>query len=314
MDDAQEGGDGLSHAGSMEKLAIRSQFSAADGEVAFGEAMRPKQKKTDKSKHQEPSETVSTNAQSQRNIEPLDKSSFIPLYFQIQDRLLKQIRSGQLQAGGLLPGEEDLSRLYGVSRMTARQSLQALKHQGLVRSEKGRGTFVIQPKVEKKIAHLSGFSAEMRSLGMKPSSRILEQATKPASPEIALRLEVPPGSLVLELHRLRLADALPLAIEQVWLSLAEFPGIAKIDFARSSLYGTLRERYGIQVGSADEIIEARTPTTREAKLLEISPRLSLLVISRTIRTVQGKPVEASLSLYRGDRYRAVLNIPATIVE
>ena len=227
---------------------------------------------------------------------------------------MKQIRSGDLQVGDMLPGEEDLCRLYGVSRMTARQSLQALKHHGLIRSEKGRGTFVVQPKVEKKITHLSGFSAEMRSLGMKPSSRILEQATKAASPEIALRLGVSPGLPLLELHRLRLADALPLAIEQVWLSLAEFPGIEKIDFTRNSLYETLRERYGIQIGSADEIIEARAPTNREAKLLEISPRQSLLVISRTIRTVQGKPVEESLSLYRGDRYRAVLNIPATIVE
>ena len=276
--------------------------------------MKISKKKTKKRKRQETSAYHPAASPNRGKFEPLDKNSFIPLYFQIQDRLVKQIHSGDLQPGDMLPGEEDLCRLYGVSRMTARQSLQALKHQGLVRSEKGRGTFVVQPKVEKKIAHLSGFSAEMRSLGMKPSSRILERATRPASPEIAHRLGVAPGSLLLELHRLRLADALPMAIEQVWLSLAEFPGIEKIDFARFSLYGTLRRRYGIEVGSADEIIEARVTARREAKLLEISARSSLLVISRTIRTVQGKPVEASLSLYRGDRYRAVLNIPATIVE
>ncbi|MES2222523.1 MAG: GntR family transcriptional regulator [Acidobacteriota bacterium] len=276
--------------------------------------MTSRQDKTEDRNRLRPSDHATASTASQRKVEPLDKSSFIPLYFQIQERLTKQIQAGELQVGDMLPGEEDLCRRYGVSRMTARQSLQVLKHQGLVRSEKGRGTFVIQPKVEKKIAHLSGFSAEMRSLGMKPSSRILEQGTKPASPEIALRLRVPPGSLLLELHRLRLADGLPLAIEQVWLSLTEFPRIDKIDFARSSLYGNLRERYGIEVGSADEIIEARAPTHREAKLLEIPARQSLLVISRTIRTVQGNPIEASLSLYRGDRYRAVLNIPATIVE
>jgi GntR family transcriptional regulator len=274
------------------------------------QSMRTRQNTAGKRKRSDSSE----RSKNQQQIEPLDKSSFIPLYFQIQDRIVKQIRAGALQPGEMLPAEEDLCRLYGVSRMTARQSLQALKHQGLVRSEKGRGTFVIQPKVEKEIAHLSGFSAEMRSLGMKPTSRTLEQANKPASPEIARRLAIPPGSLLLELHRLRLADGLPLAIEQVWLSLAEFPGIDKIDFSRSSLYGTLRERYGIQVGSADEIIEARAATGREAKLLDISARSSLLVISRTIRTAQGKPVEASLSLYRGDRYRAVLSVPATIVE
>ena len=255
-----------------------------------------KQKQAEKKRKLKRSKSMPTPAPDPRSVEPLDKSSFIPLYFQIQDRLMKRIHSGELQAGDMLPGEEDLCQLYGVSRMTARQSLQALKHQGLVRSEKGRGTFVIQPKVEKQIAHLSGFSAEMRSLGMKPSSRILEQATKAASPEIALRLGVSPGLPLLELRRLRLADALPLAIEQVWISLSEFPGIEKVDFTRNSLYETLRERYGIRVGSADEIIEARTPTQREAKLLEMSPRLSLLVISRTIRTVQGKPVEASLSL------------------
>jgi len=273
-----------------------------------------KRKRTDRKVVLKPVKTIGASETNKPSIEPLDKSSFTPLYFQIQVQLLKQIQSGQLQAGDLLPAEEELCRLYGVSRMTARQSLQALKHQGLVHSQKGRGTFVIHPKVEKKIAHLSGFSAEMRSLGMHPASRILEQATIAATPEIAVRLGVAPGLPLLELRRLRFADAIPVAIEHVWLSLANFPGIEKIDFTHRSLYETLRERYGIRVGSADEIIEARAPTRREAKLLEISPRLSLLVITRTIRTVEGKPVEASLSLYRGDRYRAVLSIPATVVE
>jgi GntR family transcriptional regulator len=273
-----------------------------------------RRKRTDGKVALKPAAAVGKNNKSKTRLEPLDKSSFIPLYFQIQSQLLKQIQAGQFQPGDLLPGEDELSQLHGVSRMTARQSLQALKQQGFAYSEKGRGTFVIQPKVEKQITHLCGFSAEMRSLGMKPGSRILNQATISATPELALRLGVTPGSPLLELHRLRLADALPVAIEHVWLSLPDFPGIGKIDFTRRSLYETLRERYGIRVGSADETIEARAPTRQEAKLLEISPRLSLLVISRTMRTAEGKPVEASLSLYRGDRYRAVLSIPATVVE
>ncbi len=227
---------------------------------------------------------------------------------------MKQIQSGLLQPGDPLPGEEDLCRLYGVSRMTARQALQALKHQGLVRSEKGRGTFVIQPKLEKQICHLSGFSAEMRSLGMKPTSRVLHQRTVSASPEIALRLGVTPGAPLLELHRLRLADAVPMAIEMVWLPLADFPDVGKVDFSRCSIYETLYKRYGIRIGSADEIIEARSPSRSEAQLLGIFPRSSLLVISRTIKTTEGKPVEVSHSLYRSDRYRAILSIPATVVE
>lgn len=246
--------------------------------------------------------------------EPLDKNSFTPMYFQIQTQLLKQIKSGRLRAGDALPGEEELTRIYGVSRMTSRQALQALTSQGMAYRQKGRGTFVLQPKVEKDIAHLLGFSAEMRMLGLKPSSRVLKRASEPASPEIAMRLGIEPGAPALHLHRLRSADGIPVAIEEVWLSIEQLHGVENVDFARHSLYETLRERYGIRVGSADEVIEARPASRHEAGLLNIAPKSSLLVISRTLLSVDNKPIETGISLYRGDRYRAVLRIPATAVE
>lgn len=246
--------------------------------------------------------------------EPLDKNSFTPMYFQIQTQLLNQIKSGHLRAGDALPGEEELTRIYGVSRMTSRQALQALTAQGLAYRQKGRGTFVLQPKVEKDIAHLLGFSAEMRVLGLSAGSRVLNKESMPASPETALRLGIEPGAPTFHLHRLRSANGEPIAIEEVWLSQDQFPGIEKIDFVRRSLYEALREQYGIRVGSADEVIESRSASRQEAELLAVAPKSSLLVISRTLRSVDGKPMEAGISLYRGDRYRAVLRIPATAME
>jgi GntR family transcriptional regulator len=245
---------------------------------------------------------------------PLDKGSFTPIYFQIQTQLLQKIQSGQLRAGDPLPSEEELGRVFGVSRMTARHALQALKSQGFASRHRGQGTFVSQPRVEKDIAHLCGFTAEMNALGMKPASRILQAETIPAEPDVASRLGIQVASPVFHLRRLRLADDLPVAIEEVWLSRQQFSGIEQLDFARLSLYQTLRERYGIRVSRADEILEARSASRREAELLEIAPRSSLLVISRTLWSVDGKPVESAHSLYRGDRYRAVLQIPATTVE
>jgi GntR family transcriptional regulator len=113
------------------------------------------------------------------------------------------------------------------------------------------------------------------------------------------------------LHRLRMANAEPIAIEQVWIPLSRFPGIDKIDFARASLYETLKERFGVKIGSANETIEAKGAIKEESALLEIAPRSSLLVVSRTLLDVDGRAVELAHSLYRGDRYRAVLTIPAT---
>jgi len=248
------------------------------------------------------------------DFEPLDKTSFTPMYFQIQTQLLQMIQSGRVRAGDPLPSEEELSRIYGVSRMTSRQALQSLKNQGLVSRHKGQGSFVSQPRVEKDITHLCGFTAEMRALGMKASSRVLEAGTVPASPESAAHLGVSIGAPVFQLRRLRLADELPVAVEKIRLPSTRFPGIEKLDFSRLSLYQTLRTRYGIRVSRADEILEARAATHREAELLDIQPRSSLLVISRTLWSADGLPVETAHSVYRGDRYRAVLRIPATAME
>src|SRR5205807_5655834 len=130
---------------------------------------------------------------------PLDKGSFTPIYFQIQTQLLQKIQSGQLRAGDPLPSEEELGRIFNVSRMTARHALQALKSQGFASRHKGQGTFGSQPKVEKDIMHLAGFTAEMRALGLQPSSRVLSADMIPAPAEVASGLRIEIGSPVFHL-------------------------------------------------------------------------------------------------------------------
>src|SRR5437667_10469525 len=132
---------------------------------------------------------------------PLDKGSFTPMYFQIQTQLLKMIQSGRLRPGDAMPSEDELSRECGVSRMTARHALQALKSQGFASRHKGQGTFVSRPRVEKDIAHLSGFTAEMRALGMKPTSQILQAETVAAEADVASRLGIAVGSAIFHLRR-----------------------------------------------------------------------------------------------------------------
>lgn len=241
---------------------------------------------------------------------PLDKKSFEPLYAQIQSRLKELIRTGEIGVNDSLPGEAELSRIFGISRMTARHALQGLTNEGLTYRERGRGTFVSPPKVEKEITHLLGFSAQIRLLGMKASTRVLASAVIPAEGSIAESLELSVHDEVLRLQRLRLADDEPIAIEEVWIPRSRFPGIEEIDFGRHSLYETLRDRYGVRIGSSRETIGARQATAEEARLLRITPRSSLLEVSRTLLDVEGQPMEVAHSLYRGDRYRAVLTIPA----
>lgn len=250
----------------------------------------------------------------QEAIQPLNKSGFIPLYYQIQRALMEKIQSGTLSQGDPIPSEEELSRIYQVSRMTARQALHGLKVNGFAFSEKGRGTFVTRPKLEKNVMHLHGFTEDMRQRGMTPTSRILEQSVIQATNDLSERLRLAVGEKVMCLRRLRLADGVPMAIEESNIPLQRFPGIEHVDFARHSLYAVLRQQYGVRVGYADEIIEALPALREEAELLTIPHRASILSITRIIFTTQETPIESASSRYRGDRYRASIRVPMTAIE
>lgn len=244
------------------------------------------------------------------DVTPLNKQGFIPLYYQIEQALLQRIQSGELAPGDPLDSEEELSRRYQVSRMTARQALHGLKVSGHAFSQKGRGTFVTRPKFEKNEMHLQGFTEEMRRRGMTPSSRVLEQKRTVANEDLQEKLHLQPGDEVLWLQRLRFADGVPMALEGTNVPLRRFPGLEKFDFSKTSLYQVLREHYGVQPGWADETIEALLATSKEAELLTIPRHSSILSITRIVMTTEEAPVEYACSRFRGDRYRAVVRVPA----
>jgi GntR family transcriptional regulator len=247
-------------------------------------------------------------------VRPLDKSGFIPLYYQIQRALMERIQSGELLTGDLLASEEELARVYQVSRMTARQALHGLKSSGFAISRKGRGTFVTQPKLDKNIMHLRGFSEDMKRLGMVPGSKLLEQSVMQATEELADKLRLKPKEAVMRLRRLRLADGIPMALEESHIPLTRFPGLEKINFAKQSLYFVLRETFGVRVAWADEVIEALPATREESELLTIPRKSSVLSISRIVMTKEETPIEVACTHYRGDRYKASIRVPTRIIE
>jgi GntR family transcriptional regulator len=252
--------------------------------------------------------------QSRSTVRPLDRNGFIPLYFQIQRASRENIHSGELSEGDALASEEELARTYQVSRTTARQALHGLKTSGYAYSQKGRGTFVTRPKLEKNIMHLMGFTEHMKQGGMVPSSRVLEQLAIKATKDLAQKLKVAIGEPVLRLRRLRLADRIPMALEESHIPLKFFPGRERISCSKQSVYHILRENYGVRVAWADEVIEAVPATREESELFTIPKKASVLSISRIIMTTDETPIEAACSRYRGDLYRASLHVPTTTIE
>lgn len=244
---------------------------------------------------------------------PLHREAPNPLYIQVKETLLDEIRSGQYQPHDRLPSERELSSRFDVSRMTVRQALLDMAREGAIYARVGRGTFVAAPKIDQQLRTLTSFSQDVRSRGSQPASQVLEARETAASPEVATTLRLATGAPVLVLSRLRLADGMPLAIETANLPLALCPDLFQHDFAAESLYQVLRADYGIEPAQAEQTIEAALAAPREAELLELTPPAAVLRMQRLTRDGSGLPVEYVHSTYRSDRYkfRSILTTAAT---
>jgi GntR family transcriptional regulator len=226
-------------------------------------------------------------------------AGFTPRYYEIQQAL--RARIDRLGPDEPLPSDAMLCQEFGVSRMTARNAVQKLVQEGLVYRVPGRGTFVARQAAHRQAGKIWSFSDEMRRRAKTPSSRLLKQSIEGPTPQETARLQLSGRDTVVVVRRLRLADGVPIALEN-----ATFPGdladaIFESDLERGSLHATLVAAGRIPT-AGQATIRADTAEKAEAKLLGISPGAALLVERRLIADQNGRPLELTESRYVAERY------------
>jgi GntR family transcriptional regulator len=220
-----------------------------------------------------------------------------PKYEVVATALEQRVRA--MKPHDSLPTERGLLEEFQVSRTTVRQAIQILIRKGLVYNVQGSGTYVANPDVVSKSLRLTGFSEDMRQRGMEPASTILGRGTTAASAELAAKLHVAPGTPLMTIRRLRLADGVPMALESVFL-VASIVDLDRLDVAES-LYEQLRDE-GVHILRAAQTIEAINLDAEQALYLDQAVGAAALRVQRVSFTDRGKAVEHAETIYRGDRY------------
>lgn len=228
----------------------------------------------------------------------LDRSSPVPLYHQVSTAIEAHIQSGVLAPGDFLENEVALAARLGISRPTARQALQELVDKGRLVRKRGVGTRVAPERIRRTV-ELTSLLSDLESAGRKPSTRVLVYETIEMPADVAALLELPAGTPVVHLERLRLADGEPLAVLSNYLPQETAP--TREELERLGLYEALRAR-GIRPAVARQRIGARTATAAEAKVLDEEPHSALLTMERTAYDDSGKVVEFGRHIYRASRY------------
>ena len=232
----------------------------------------------------------------------IDFGSSLPYYAQLKDILHEQIRNGTLPPGEQLPSESELCSMYGVSRTVVRQALQDLTHEGLIKRRKGKGSFVASRKIsEQLVQKLTGFYQDMVEQGHIPITKVLSQQIVQATPEIAGFLDVPAGTSLIEIVRLRSVQDVPITLVTTFLPLELCPDLINDDLNDQSLYALLESKYHIYVVRGRRTIQAVSAEEREAKLLDVPKSAPLFRLDSTSYMSDGRGVEYYFAYHRGDR-------------
>lgn len=228
----------------------------------------------------------------------------IPAYQRIQGAIRKRIEAGDLHPGDAVASERDLAKLHQVSLMTARHALASLEREGIVERRRGIGTFVAAPKIH--FNKLMSYTEQMASRSLTAGSKVLFAKVIEGEQEATARLSIPPTSKVIKLERLRHAAGEPFALETCYLSAMEFSDMLSEPLGRESLFAVLERDYKVELGYADEEIDATAADPRIADLLAVPRREPLLRIRQVIYSTKGKAILYVLGFYRSDRHNLVI--------
>jgi len=226
-----------------------------------------------------------------------------PLYHQIYLVLRDKIVDGVFGANDIVPGEQEVVRQFGVSRITAKRALDELAASGLVVRERGRGTRVAgRPEVTPVRAGVEGLLENLIEMGLKTEVSLLAFDYVPASPEVARALRLTSGAMVQHAVRSRAIEGNPFSHLTTYVPETIGRTYSRRDLANSPLL-ILLERSGVRIGSAEQVISATAADPQVAAALRVHVASPLLRITRVVLDQDGQPVEYIVGLYRPDRYQ-----------
>jgi DNA-binding GntR family transcriptional regulator len=235
----------------------------------------------------------------------LDRSSPVPLYFQVASRLQQLIEDGELPVGGRLENEIELADRLGVSRPTMRRAIGYLVERGMLVRKRGVGTQIVHPKVRRPV-ELTSLYDDLSKSGQTPRTEVKLLEIRVAPDAVAEALGIPFGSEINWIERLRYADGEPLALMHNAVPV-DVLTLRRADLEQRGLYELLRAA-GHVPRMANQVVGAKSATVAEAKLLGDSRGAPMLTMTRTAWDAAGRAVEYGSHMYRANRYSFELTL------
>ena len=237
-----------------------------------------------------------------RSANQIDRSSPVPLYHQIGEAIIDTINRASLNPKTQIPSEEQLGKIFNVSKMTIRQALGKLVSEGILERRQGAGTFVSEEKIERSGTKIFSLYEDIKNRNLVPTTQVLEKKIIRPNKHVTQELRLGKGDRIFKITRLRLANKTPLTINVAHIPQKSCPDLLEEDLTQGSLFRLLEEKYLFAVKSAVQNIQAVKANAYEASLLRIKEGDPLLYMERCMYNQDDLPVAYYLNFLRGDKY------------
>lgn len=232
----------------------------------------------------------------------LNRKTPIPLYYQLIEMIRKDIETGVLKPGDIIPSERELSEKYQISRPTVRQAIKELAYEGLLNREKGKGTFVSRPKFNYGfIQQFSTFYDDMAEKGYQVHTKVLNIEVRNDLPNIGKILNIAENDPIICIERMRYVEGEPIVKVSNFIPFSLCPDLVHEDLTDKSLYRTLFEKYHLRAFRAEITLEATVADNLDSKVLEIPEGAPVIFMKNITFTPENTIMDYFQSRFRGDK-------------
>lgn len=223
-----------------------------------------------------------------------------PIYLQLREVVRSKIEEGEYPPGTAIPSENELAETYGINRLTVRNAIDALVHEGLLKRVRGKGVYVKGAKVERDLEALGGFTQTMRGKHLKPATKVLVKALRQAGGKYSLVFHIGPEDNLYYIKRICSVDSEPVSLEEILIPQYVVPKLEAIDLSIFSLY-EVYDFYGINLKRAYQTLDIAKLDHSDARMLGIGSDSSVFLFECTSYDEEDRVIEFSRTYTRGDK-------------
>ena len=236
----------------------------------------------------------------------LDRQSALPLHTQFENILRNKLELEELPVNSRIPSENELSKIYSISRMTVRSVLDRLTYEGLLYRVQGKGTFVAEPKIISGPLVRYGLREQLEQQGYETNTKMISFEKIAAFTKAAKALNVARETEIFVVKRLRYVKEEPLSFHISYVPVQYFPELEKQDLEHNQMCNVIENIYSFPILHRIETLEAITATSEEAWLLSSHQKSPLLLLENFVYTEGELPLEYSRIVFRGDKIKIKL--------